>query len=56
MKTENYTGEPVIAAKREVAEIGWFEWGSLPDPLFLPLQNLLKQRGFAQEGLTKSRV
>lgn len=23
---------------------GWFPWGSLPEPLFLPLQNLLKQK------------
>lgn len=23
---------------------GWFEWGKLPKPLFLPIQNLLKQK------------
>src|SRR5512138_2506519 len=33
---------PVIAAEREVAELGWFAWDALPSPLFLPLENLLK--------------
>ncbi len=23
---------------------GWFKWGKLPSPLFIPLQNLLKQK------------
>ena len=22
----------------------WFEWNNLPEPLFLPIQNLLKQK------------
>ena len=34
-------GEPVIHAADEVAEVGWFSWIALPQPLFLPLQNLL---------------
>lgn len=33
-------GELVIQAD-EVADIGWFSWNALPQPLFLPLQNLL---------------
>ena len=37
------TGEPRIAAEREVEEIGWFAWDALPQPLFLPLENLVKQ-------------
>ena len=40
------TGEPVIAAEREVAEIGWFAWDSLPSPLFLPLENLVKENSY----------
>lgn len=25
----------------EMSDVGWFAWGKLPSPLFLPLQNLL---------------
>lgn len=39
-------GEPRIAAEREVEEIGWFAWDSLPQPLFLPLENLVKENGY----------
>lgn len=38
--------EPFIAAEREVAEIGWFAWDALPQPLFLPLQNLVEQNSY----------
>ncbi len=40
------TGEPIIAAEREVAEIGWFVWDALPQPLFLPLENLVKKNSY----------
>jgi 8-oxo-dGTP diphosphatase len=40
------TGEPVIAAEREVSEIGWFAWDSLPQPLFLPLENLIQANSY----------
>jgi 8-oxo-dGTP diphosphatase len=35
------SGEAVINAPYKVSEIGWFDWNALPQPLFLPLQNLL---------------
>ena len=35
------SGEPIINAVNEVAEVGWFSWIALPQPLFLPLKNLL---------------
>ena len=38
--------EPFIAAEREVEEIGWFAWDSLPQPLFLPLENLVKENSY----------
>lgn len=38
--------DPIIAAEDEVAEIGWFAWDSLPIPLFLPLENLLKENSY----------
>ena len=39
-------GEPTIAAEREVEEIGWFAWDALPQPLFLPLENLVKKNSY----------
>jgi 8-oxo-dGTP diphosphatase len=39
-------GEPRIAAEREVAEFGWYAWDSLPEPLFLPLENLVKANSY----------
>lgn len=39
-------GEPTIAAEREVSEIGWFAWDALPEPLFLPLENLIKKNSY----------
>ncbi len=41
METTLFSGEPTINAPDEVAAIGWFEWSELPQPLFLPFQNLL---------------
>jgi 8-oxo-dGTP diphosphatase len=40
------SGEPCIAAHREVSEVSWFSWNDLPSPLFLPLQNLLDGKGY----------
>lgn len=39
-------GEPFIAAEREVEEFGWFAWDSLPQPLFLTLENLVKENSY----------
>jgi 8-oxo-dGTP diphosphatase len=39
-------GEPTVAAEREVSEIGWFAWDQLPEPLFLPLENFVKQNSY----------
>ena len=41
MDAKYVSGEPQIAAPEEESEIGWFTWDALPQPLFLPLQNLL---------------
>lgn len=40
------TGEPTVAAEREVSEIGWFTWDQLPEPLFLPLENFVKKNSY----------
>jgi len=34
-------GEPVVNGAYEMAEVGWFTWDALPQPLFLSLQQLL---------------
>jgi 8-oxo-dGTP diphosphatase len=34
-------GTPCINAAYEMSEVAWFAWDALPEPLFLPLQNLL---------------
>ena len=44
MRAGRIVGEPSIASPREMTEFGWFAWDALPEPLFLPLQNLLDSR------------
>jgi 8-oxo-dGTP diphosphatase len=39
-------GDPFIASEREVEEIGWFAWDALPQPLFLPLENLVNENSY----------
>jgi 8-oxo-dGTP diphosphatase len=40
------SGEPSIVAEKEVAELGWFAWDSLPQPLYLPLENFVKENRY----------
>lgn len=42
------SGEPKIMEPDKTAEIGWFAWDGMPRPLFLPIENLLRQ-GFRPE-------
>jgi len=46
MDCKTLSNDAIIAAEDEVAEIGWFPWDSLPAPLFLPLDNLLKENSY----------
>jgi 8-oxo-dGTP diphosphatase len=46
MDGESKSGEANITADYEVAELGWFAWDSLPEPLFLPFENLLKGNSY----------
>jgi 8-oxo-dGTP diphosphatase len=46
MRSYNFTGLPFSAATEEVAELGWFQWDTLPSPLFLPLENLLRHNSY----------
>lgn len=40
------SGEPGIASEQEVAEVGWFSWEALPQPLYLPLENFVKHNSY----------
>jgi len=44
MQGSYLSGDPAQYALDEVAEVGWFAWDVLPQPLFLPLDNLLHGR------------
>lgn len=35
-------GEAVICEPEKLGDWGWYEWDQLPEPLFLPVRNLLK--------------
>ncbi len=37
------SGEPRVMEPEKCERWGWFAWDELPEPRFLPLQNLLKQ-------------
>jgi len=40
------TGEPYLAAEEEAEEIGWYAWDALPHPLFLPMENLVRENSY----------
>jgi len=46
MEGKSASGEPTIASPDEVEEIGWYAWDALPQPLFLPLANLVKENSY----------
>ena len=46
MRSSIFTGVPYPAAVEEVTELGWFQWDTLPSPLFLPLENLLRHNSY----------
>jgi 8-oxo-dGTP diphosphatase len=49
MRAGTIVGSPTIASPREMTELGWFAWDALPEPLFLPLQNLLDSALYPRE-------
>lgn len=46
MEAKSISNDPMISAEDEVEEIGWYAWDALPSPLFLPLENLLKENSY----------
>ena len=43
-EAEYVDGEVGVRAPDELRDVGWFEEDRLPEPLFLPLRNLLDGR------------
>ncbi|MBI2128979.1 NUDIX domain-containing protein [Candidatus Woesearchaeota archaeon] len=41
--SEYASGEAIVMEPDKCEKWEWFEWSKLPQPLFLPIQNLLKQ-------------
>lgn len=46
MTGEHAAGEVTVAAPYEVSEVDWFTWDALPEPLFLPLSNLIRGQSY----------
>lgn len=46
MEAEYDGGEAYVAAEYEATEVGWFRWDALPEPLFLPFENLMAGRAY----------
>ncbi len=40
------SGEATVNAPYEMSEVRWFSWDNLPQPLFLPFQNLLQGKSY----------
>lgn len=49
MKVDFLCGEEKLAAPEESTEIGWFDWDALPQPLFIPMKNLIAGRHYPVE-------
>ena len=46
MVGEHKSGEATVAAPYEASAVGWYAWTALPDPLFLPLRNLIRGNSY----------
>jgi 8-oxo-dGTP diphosphatase len=43
MRAEVASGQVAVAEPDKCEQWAWFAWDNLPEPLFIPIQNLLKQ-------------
>ena len=50
MESDDASGQPYAVAEDEVEQVGWFDWKELPQPLFLPLENLLRGECYPPPG------
>ena len=53
MLAESFSGEAEISAPEEMNEIGWFDWKSLPEPIFLPFSNLMAGKSLPEDAFRK---
>ena len=53
MVSEYDSGEVKIMEPEKCEEWDWFEWDNLPNPLFIPMQNLVKQNFNPMEFIKK---
>lgn len=51
VEAASVAGEPRVQDQRELTNVGWFEWTCLPEPLFVPLQNLVAGRSYPPKAL-----
>jgi len=49
---KHMSGDACVSAPDEMSQVGWFSWGRLPKPIFLPLQNLLDGKCYPQHTTT----
>ena len=49
MAGEHKSGKATVAAPYEASEVGWYAWDALPEPLFLPLRNLIRGESYPSE-------
>jgi len=56
MEAARWVGKPSLAAPGEAAEIGWFAWHALPQPLFLPFQHLLNGQCYPSAGIREGHL
>ncbi len=48
MEADYDGGTPEVMSERELTEVGWFDMEHLPEPLFLPMVNLMNNRTIGQ--------
>lgn len=48
MFVPEFSGEPKVLEPHKCENWEWFEWDNLPDPLFAPIQTLVKNVGIEQ--------
>lgn len=55
MTGEYGAGEAMVAAPYEASAVGWYTWDTLPEPLFLPLVQLIQGKSYPPEIITISK-
>jgi 8-oxo-dGTP diphosphatase len=51
MSADYERGSAFVAAPEEASEVGWFDHSELPEPLFVPFQNLISGKHYPVDAL-----